>query len=179
MVSRTNQYCSMMIRNNPAAAAIIHGSAEFPDIDGIALFYDTPYGVATSVEVIGLPHGDEKCNARIFGCHIHEGDVCVGNARNPFVDVGLHYNPYDCPHPHHSGDLPPLFENNGYAWYVTITGRFTINNIIGKTIIIHRNPDDFTTQPGGNSGDMIACGEIIKTSASVMRHMQNIRKRFI
>ena len=38
--------------------------------------------------------------------------------------------------------------------------RFTMHEIIGKTMIIHAGPDDFHTQPSGNSGSMIACGKI-------------------
>ena len=45
---------------------------------------------------------------------------------------------------------------------IFLTERFNIDEIIGKTIIIHSNPDDFTTQPGGNSGTKIACGLIKK-----------------
>ena len=71
-----------------------------------------------------------------------------------------HYNPKDCPHPYHAGDMPPLFGNNGEAFMAFMTDRFTVEEIIGKTVIIHSNPDDFTTQPGGNSGEKIACGKI-------------------
>ena len=49
------------------------------------------------------------------------------------------------------GDLPPLFENNGYAYLSFLTNRFKVNDIIGKAIIIHSNPDDFTTDPSENS----------------------------
>ena len=43
---------------------------------------------------------------------------------------------------------------------MTMTDRFFVDEIIGKTIIIHAHLDDFTTQPSGNSGEKIACGEI-------------------
>lgn len=65
-------------------------------------------------------------------------------------------------HPYHAGDLPPLFSANGNAVLEVLTDRFNIHQIIGKTIIIHRNPDDFTTQPSGNAGEKIACGVIKK-----------------
>ncbi len=38
--------------------------------------------------------------------------------------------------------------------------KFTIDEIIGKTVIIHAKPDDFITQPSGNAGEKIACGVI-------------------
>jgi Cu-Zn family superoxide dismutase len=41
-----------------------------------------------------------------------------------------------------------------------VTNRFTVKEIIGRTIVIHDSPDDFTTQPSGNSGKIIAIGEI-------------------
>jgi len=43
---------------------------------------------------------------------------------------------------------------------MVLTNRFNLSEIIGKTIIIHSSVDDFTTQPAGNSGTKIACGEI-------------------
>ena len=85
------------------------------------------------------------------------------------TNAGTHFNPNNCKHPHHVGDLEPLFENKGYAYYSFITNRFTINEIIGRSVIIHDNPDDFTTQPSGNSGNKIACGMIKKKK----RHLLN------
>ena len=40
------------------------------------------------------------------------------------------------------------------------TNRFVPEEIIGRTVVIHENPDDFKTQPSGDSGSKIACGEI-------------------
>lgn len=45
---------------------------------------------------------------------------------------------------------------------VVYTNRFTVSEVIGKSIILHSQPDDFTTQPAGNSGSRIACGIIEK-----------------
>ncbi len=41
-----------------------------------------------------------------------------------------------------------------------MTDRFHIKEIIGKTVVIHSMPDDFTTQPAGNAGTKIGCGVI-------------------
>lgn len=40
--------------------------------------------------------------------------------------------------------------------------KFNLNDIIGKVIIIHDMPDDFTSQPSGSSGAKIACGKITR-----------------
>ncbi len=40
------------------------------------------------------------------------------------------------------------------------TGRFFPEDVIGRTVIIHEKADDFHTQPSGDAGEMIACGEI-------------------
>lgn len=77
-----------------------------------------------------------------------------------FPNTGNHYNPDNVPHPEHAGDLPPLLSNNGYAWMNFYTGRLNLNDIIGRSLVIHSMADDFRTQPSGNSGDKIACGVI-------------------
>lgn len=41
-----------------------------------------------------------------------------------------------------------------------LINKFKIKDILGKVVIIHDMPDDFTTQPSGNSGTKIACGKI-------------------
>ena len=101
-----------------------------------------------------------SCGQRIFGFHIHEGTRCSGTSVDHFADAGSHYNPSNCPHPMHAGDLPPLFVNNGRAWFATITPQFTVSDVIGHTVIVHSDPDDFHTRPSGNSGEKIACGMI-------------------
>lgn len=144
----------------PDATAFIRGSAKYPLIKGVAQFYQQPHGVLMVVEVMGLPTSLEKCRGGIHAVHIHEGERCSGNETDSFADVGMHYNPTGCPHPNHAGDLPPMFENEGYGLSVFYTNRFTVDEIIGKTIIVHANIDDFSTQPAGNAGEKIACGEI-------------------
>ena len=101
-----------------------------------------------------------SCGQRIFGFHIHEGTRCSGTSEDPFANAGSHYNPNNCPHPMHAGDLPPLFVNNGRAWFATITPQFTVSDVIGRTVIVHSVPDDFHTRPPGNSGEKIAYGMI-------------------
>lgn len=146
----------------PHAFAEISGSEDYPQIEGIARFWQTAYGVIMSVELRGLPKATDVCSSPIFAVHIHDGESCTGNEEDPFANAGMHFNPHSCPHPYHAGDLPPLFSSNEYAFSTFLTDRFIVDEIIGKTIIVHSSPDDFTTQPSGNSGIKIACGEIYR-----------------
>lgn len=145
----------------PQAQAIIRGSNEYLGIDGRVTFYRTPKGVLVGVEVVGLPEA-ERCESNFLGFHIHDGQFCSGNQADAFANAGMHYNPDSCPHPAHAGDLPPLLVNNGQVFSVFLTDKIKIQDIIGKTIVIHSKADDFTSQPAGNSGTKIACGEILK-----------------
>ncbi|MBQ8615323.1 MAG: superoxide dismutase family protein [Clostridia bacterium] len=152
-----------LLSQRPQAMARISGSAIFPEIQGNVWFYQTSFGVLVVADIEGLPKDDLVCSSPIFAFHIHNGDSCTGNSEDQFANAGTHYNPNNCPHPYHAGDLPPLFSANGYAFSAVLTNRFKVNEIIGKTIIIHSNVDDFVSQPSGNSGSKIACGEIKRT----------------
>jgi len=104
------------------------------------------------------------------GFHIHEkGDCSAPDA----TSAGGHFNPHGAPHgpqdgPHHAGDLPALkADANGVA-----EARFTMKgvaigsgagDIVGKGVIVHAQPDDYKTQPTGNSGARIACGVVRRT----------------
>lgn len=90
------------------------------------------------------------------------GSSCTGNDEDEFANAKTHFNPTKCSHPFHIGDLPPLIENNGYAYMSVLINKFKIQDILGKVLIIHDMPDDFSTQPSGNSGTKIACGKIEK-----------------
>ena len=116
------------------------------------------------IQINGLPVSDEVCIKPIFAVHIHSGSSCTGNSTDPFADAMTHYNPDNCPHPYHAGDLPPIFGANGFGFSAFLTNRFSAEEIIGKTVIIHSAPDDFTTQPSGNSGIKIACGVILSNN---------------
>ncbi|MGN0665789.1 MAG: superoxide dismutase family protein [Huintestinicola sp.] len=150
--------------SRPDAYAVIKGSPEYPDIRGTVYLYQTDKGTVVYASINGLPYSGSKCGDGVFGFHIHEGDMCSGDMKDPFAKAMSHYNPHECIHPYHAGDLPPLFGNKGYALMSFLTDRFTVNEVMGRTIIIHEKPDDFMTQPSGNSGNKIACGIIGRAS---------------
>lgn len=142
------------------AKADIKGGRNYPGIRGVVYFKETPNHVLVTAKIDGLPQSNDKCAGRFFGFHIHEGNSCSGNAEDEFANVGGHFNPTNCPHPFHVGDLPHLIECDGSAYMSVMIGKFRLRDIIGRAVIIHDIPDDFTSQPSGNAGKKIACGVI-------------------
>ena len=156
-------YLNTLLYDMPAAYATIQGSREYPNLTGIVRFYPIVGGVLVNPEIYGLPVQNPICSNHVFGFHIHEGTSCTGTEADPFASADGHYNPGGCEHPAHAGDMPPLFAtHDGFSWSVFLSDRFKWGDILGHTVIVHRNPDDFTTQPSGNSGAMIGCGVIEK-----------------
>ncbi len=134
------------------AIARIRGEATAPALQGEVRFLQRPDGVLVTVEVSGLPQ-----ETPFFALHIHEGRSCQGRG---FPRTGGHLNGSMQPHPRHQGDLPPLLNVGGKAYLSVLTDRFTLPEIIGRTLVIHSGADDFRTQPAGNAGPKLACGMI-------------------
>ncbi len=127
----------------------------------------TPAGggkVSVSAKLAGLTPGGH-------GFHIHEkGDCSSGDG----MSAGGHFNPGNKPHgnpalpDHHAGDMPMVVaDGSGNASLTATLEGITIgdgaNDIVGKAVIVHKDPDDYTTQPTGNSGARVACGVIRKS----------------
>lgn len=138
----------------PAARALVKGSSAYPALRGEALFYPFLNGSLLLIRMTGLPESG------FFGFHIHEtGDCCTGGD-TPFYCAGGHWNTGGAPHPGHTGDLPVLLSDHGLAYAMVYTGRFSPEEAVGKAVVIHDMPDDYRTQPAGDSGERIACGVI-------------------
>ena len=146
------QYC----RKCPDAVAELRGRVEVPQLFGCVQFYQENGYVLIVARISGLQRGSET---GFFGFHIHQGDSCFGT---DFSGTGSHYNPTGQAHPKHAGDLRPLLACQGNAYLSVKIDRFYVNEIIGRTVVIHSDPDDFHTQPAGNAGRKIACGVICK-----------------
>lgn len=103
------------------------------------------------------------------GFHIHErGDCSAPDGSS----AGAHFNPGGAAHgdpagsAHHAGDLPMLIANNAgnatleYAISgASLEGGAT--SLVGRALIVHAAPDDYRSQPAGNSGARVACGVIV------------------
>lgn len=121
----------------------------------------------TGVKISGMVQGLKPDSE--FGFHFHEkGDCSAPDA----TSAGAHFNPTSQDHgnpqaqPHHAGDMLNVKSDAQGVAEVDIdnpdvslqTGQ--PNDILGKALVVHAKPDDYTTQPSGNSGDRIACGVI-------------------
>ncbi len=152
--------------DNHNAVAYLYGSPLYPRLRGIVTFEKVRGGSLVCTEIYGLPSYQAAQNGNPpigpHGFHIHQfGNCMVGNPDDPFQSAGSHWNPDNQPHGNHAGDFPVLFSNNGYAWMCFFTNRFIPRDIIGRSVVIHENPDDYSSQPAGNAGRRIACGVIV------------------
>ncbi|MET0291584.1 MAG: superoxide dismutase family protein [Steroidobacteraceae bacterium] len=116
-------------------------------------------------EITGLTPGKEH------GFHVHEKGDC---SLPDFSSAGEHLNPAKEPHggpkaaAKHLGDLPNLKadESGHVAVDVSLEGATLEdkdggpNQILGKALVVHAMPDDYKSQPAGDSGARIACGVI-------------------
>lgn len=131
---------------------------------GTVTFRQSGNKVLVSGEVRGLKPGAEH------GFHVHEkGDCSSGDG----MSAGGHFNPAAKSHgqhgqgEHHAGDLPSLkADASGVARFSFESTGMTVgqgtSDIVGRGLIVHRDPDDYRTQPTGNSGPRLACAVIVK-----------------
>jgi len=128
---------------------------------GTVTFVERMGKVAVIAEVVGLAPNREH------GFHVHEkGDCSSGDG----MSAGGHFNPDGKPHgpqdgAHHAGDMPSLkADANG-----NVTASFSLDDVtvtagakslVGRGLIVHKDPDDFKTQPTGNAGARVACAVI-------------------
>jgi len=155
--------CAAMAPSGPSAVADL-AATKGNNTTGTVSF--TPKGgkVLVQAKVSGLPPGSH-------GFHLHEkGDCSSGDG----MSTGGHFNPHGKPHAHpstpdrHAGDLPML-EADAYG-NATLVAELDViavgggaADVIGKGLIVHKDPDDFRTQPTGNAGARIACGVVRKS----------------
>ncbi len=136
------------------AIALVRGNSLAPGLSGVVRFFDTPAGVRVDARIQGLPRN----KTGFYGFHLHETGECVPP---DFVSAQGHYNPSGAEHPLHAGDFPPLLATDALeAWLAFVTTRITIRDIIGRSVIIHTQRDDLTSQPAGDAGQRIGCGVI-------------------
>ncbi|HKW82023.1 MAG TPA: superoxide dismutase family protein [Casimicrobiaceae bacterium] len=120
--------------------------------------------VAVDANLSGLTPGNH-------GFHIHEKGDC---SSSDGMSAGGHFNPTAKPHgnpdspDHHAGDMPVLVADSAgnaslRAELAPMSVGSGVTDIVGKAVIVHKDGDDYTTQPTGNAGARVACGVIRKS----------------
>lgn len=153
--------CAGMRGSGPAAIAMLEPRSG-SNVSGTVSFRPAGNKLRAHVELAGLAPGSEH------GLHVHEkGDCSAADA----VSAGPHFNPAGVAHGragsgvHHAGDLPSVVADaSGNVRADLELEGVTIsagpNSIAWRAVIVHRDRDDYTSQPAGNAGPRIACGII-------------------
>jgi superoxide dismutase, Cu-Zn family len=150
---------SMGLTPKPSAVANLEATTG-NSAKGTVTFTQDGGEVRVRADISGL-----KPNAE-HGFHIHEkGDCSSGDG----MSTGGHFNPSGKPHgpqggEHHAGDMPSLrsdsYGNASASFELKGVSVGGANDVVGHGLIVHRDPDDYKTQPTGNAGPRIACAVI-------------------
>jgi Cu-Zn family superoxide dismutase len=129
---------------------------------GILTVAEVPGGLLTTGALQGLAPG-------IHGIHLHATARCVP----PFESAGAHWNPigrqhgFENPQGPHAGDMQNITVNADGSAVVrvstrggTLHGTGGLLDGDGAAVVIHEQADDYRTDPSGNSGPRVACGEL-------------------
>lgn len=152
--------CTTMPAAGPSAVAKLEPT-KGNTVSGTVEFVQEGDKVKVTAVVTGLAADREH------GFHVHEkGDCSSGDG----MSAGGHFNPDGKPHgpqsgPHHAGDMPSLkADATGTAKATFALDEVTVTpgpkSVVGRGLIVHKDPDDFKTQPTGNAGARIACAVI-------------------
>ena len=128
---------------------------------GSVMVGEDPSGLVLNISAVAMPAG-------VHGIHLHEKGLCEGPK---FASAGAHWNPAtkqhgrDNPAGAHAGDLANLTVAADGSAKVSISvagakmasGAMMLADADGTALVIHAKPDDYKTDPSGDSGDRIAC----------------------
>ncbi|HWI76925.1 MAG TPA: superoxide dismutase family protein [Sphingomicrobium sp.] len=140
---------------------------------------DSDNGAMLEIDAHGLPAG-------VHGIHIHDIGLC-----DPpdFKSAGPHWNPTHKQHGGqnangaHMGDLQnvTVTADGTLKVRVEVPGTYLRNmgrnakpgaaqilDASGAAVVIHAQPDDYKTDPSGNSGDRIACAVLGEPEAGAV-----------
>ncbi len=152
--------CTSMGPSGPSASATLEPTRG-NTAAGTVSFKQNGDRVVVTAKVSGLKPNQEH------GMHVHDkGDCSSGDG----MSTGGHFNPTGKPHgpqsgEHHAGDIPALqADASGNATTSFLLSGVSVGSgpadVVGRGLIVHAAPDDYKTQPTGNSGARIACGVI-------------------
>jgi len=158
--------CATVAPTGPSAIATVSPTSVAANAgmnpQGSVRFVQQGDGVRVTGRITGLRPGQEH------GFHVHEGADCTGDG----LGTKGHFNPQGSAHGqhgsalHHAGDLPSLRANSaGVAEFDVVIKQLTVSagssSVVGRGLIVHRDPDDFASQPTGNAGPRPGCAVIL------------------
>ena len=134
-----------------SGVAIFSGS-----INGKLLFETASNG--KDVKVQGYLYSDlKKYQKGDFGCHVHKyGDPSIKM-------MGGHYDKNHAEHPHHTGDLPNARFINGRSLINSNLKNVNLNQLYGRSIVIHKHCDDLHADENGHSGRILEYAVIARS----------------
>jgi Cu-Zn family superoxide dismutase len=132
----------------PKSGSEAHGYLRLKQHDG---------ALTVKGKISGLKPGEH-------GFHIHMfGDLGSKDG----ASAGGHYNPAGHMHggpsspDHHAGDLGNIKAgDDGIAEVDTKASGVMLSSVLGRSIVVHADPDDLMSQPSGNAGARVAVGVI-------------------
>lgn len=134
-------------------------------IKGTLTLSEADHGVQITGDLKGLPPG-------AHGFHFHETGMCTAP---DFKSAGGHFNPDGKEHgdlsakPSHNGDMANVDVGaDGNVHVDLLNSKVTLkpgqkNSLLkagGTALVVHAKADDYKTQPTGDAGDRLLCGEI-------------------
>ncbi|ANW00906.1 superoxide dismutase family protein [Bradyrhizobium icense] len=150
--------------NEEAKATFVGGKGEQI---GKGELVQMPGGVLIKAELRGLPPGEHAF-------HIHGIGKC--ETSDQFKSAGDHFAPLGHKHGYaseggyHAGDMPNQFVGQDGTLRLNVinanvtlgSGKNSLLDQDGSSLVIHAKPDDYKSQPSGDAGDRIACAVIEK-----------------
>ena len=132
-------------------------------VTGMAVFTQNGDQITFMIEIQGASPG-------LHAVHIHAyGDCSAPDG----TSAGGHWNPTDVAHgkwgegEFHLGDIGNITVGEDGTGRITLTtdlweiGTGADIDVVGKSVIVHADADDFVSQPSGNAGARIGCGVIV------------------
>jgi len=139
----------------PTQGNTVSGKVEFKQSGSV---------VRVKVDLAGFSPGS------MHGFHVHERGDCSSadgmSAGGHFNPEGVAHGSFDHP-PHHAGDLPNLTADDKGQVHTSFEVTYLSvgsggSDVAGRSVVVHRDADDFKSQPAGNSGPRLACGVIVE-----------------
>jgi Cu-Zn family superoxide dismutase len=141
----------------PSQAAATQPSNK--DVTGTLSFAQQDQDVHVTGDLTGLSPGKH-------GIHIHAkadmSDPQLKSAGPHWDNGGKHHHGGPDVAEHHTGDLGNITaDDSGKAHVDAMLKNVKLDDLNGKSVIIHAGEDDLKSDPAGNSGGRVAGGEIV------------------